>query len=170
MSSRLIASLQRLPQVQPIETTVDSPAARRSTFAIPAAFRASELQEYSIESEQDVAINTEKGKGYVEPLLIVEGGETAIDWTPGSPHAARLRRRRRDALRHQRERRADQGDAVASTPTSKCPQVRAIPIAAASVVGLYLHLSGDSLPRAAGLGHRRRHGQGNHRRSRCSCC
>jgi ABC-type transport system involved in multi-copper enzyme maturation permease subunit len=80
---RAWASLQRLLAVRPIETTVTVPP-RTEDFAAPAAFRASELQEYYLESEQDVAVNVAPGKGYVEPLIQVLGGER-YQWAPGSP-------------------------------------------------------------------------------------
>ncbi|RIK85616.1 MAG: hypothetical protein DCC67_03575 [Planctomycetota bacterium] len=132
---RIVASLQRLPKVQPIVAEVTVPAATKD-FAVGAAFRASELQQYSISSEQDVAINTEVGKGYVQPLLIVEGGEP-YQWQPGSAVP-----------------RAFDGDVTTLYVTNESdaptkvslrlitdveqPQVRAIPIAAASVVGLFV--------------------------------
>ncbi len=58
---KLTTSLQRLPSVQPIVIDVEVPA-RETDFAVPASFLASELQRYMIKSDQDVAINTDKGK------------------------------------------------------------------------------------------------------------
>jgi ABC-type transport system involved in multi-copper enzyme maturation permease subunit len=132
---RTIDSLKRLPDVRPISGEVDVPP-RTQDKVIEASFRSSELQSYSIESEQDVAINTEKGKGYVEPLLLIQGGEPR-QWTPGGTIP-----------------RGFEGDVEAlyvtnesDSPTKvryslnmdvETPQVRAIPIAAVSVVGLFL--------------------------------
>jgi ABC-type transport system involved in multi-copper enzyme maturation permease subunit len=130
-----IASLQRLWQVTPIDVTV-TVGPRAKDVPVPVAFRASELQEFTIESEQPVAVNVEPGQGYVEPVLIVEGGEPYA-WTPGSPRA-----------------RGFEGEVAtlyltnatdASTDVTirmrldvETPEVHAIPVAAGSVVALYL--------------------------------
>ena len=131
----IIDSLARLPMVQPIMTEATVPA-RTKDFAVPAAFRANELQRYTFKSEQDVALNAEAGKGYVDPLIVVQGGETYA-WSPGGA-----------------TQRGFEGDVTTLYVTNESdspsklslelhadvetPQVRSIPVAAASVVGLYL--------------------------------
>jgi ABC-type transport system involved in multi-copper enzyme maturation permease subunit len=133
--NRLLASLVRLPHVQPIEVEVEIPAGAKDHL-IPAAFHASELQQYSINSDQDVAINTEEGKAYVDPLLIIQGGEPR-HWAPGG---AVERTFEGDV---QTLYVTNESDVPAKLRLSlhtdvEVPQVRAIPIAALSTIGLYL--------------------------------
>jgi ABC-type transport system involved in multi-copper enzyme maturation permease subunit len=138
---RMMASLQRLPSVQPIVIDVEVPA-RESDFAVPASFVASELQRYTIKSDQDVAINTEKGKGFVEPLLIVEGSETEpLEWTPSTSQFATSDRAFEGpvtTLFITNESDAATDVALRFYTDVEMPQVRAVPIAAVSTVGLYL--------------------------------
>jgi ABC-type transport system involved in multi-copper enzyme maturation permease subunit len=134
--NRLIASLQRLRTVQPIEREVEVPA-RKVDFPIKAAFRASELQKYSIRSDQDIAINTEKGKGYIDPLMIVEGSDQeAYEWAAGG-----LTQRYFDGdvsnLYVTNEADIPTTVELSFQTDVEMPQVRAVPIAAISVVGLY---------------------------------
>ncbi len=88
---RMLNSLARLPNVaklfgdvgvgtQNFEITVPE---RSSDIPVSASFRADELQDYFLESEQDVAVNTEPKKGFSEPLLQIEGGQP-YHWRPGS--------------------------------------------------------------------------------------
>ena len=134
---RLVASLQRLPKVESIERTVEVPA-READFSIQAAFRASELQRYSIRSDQDVAINTEKGKGYVDPLLLVEGSETdAREWAPGG-QIERGFEGEVTTLYVTNESDAPTTVSLQLDTDVEMPQARAVPIAAASTVGLFL--------------------------------
>lgn len=131
---RVLASLQRLPKVQPIVEEASVPPGAKD-FEINAPFRASELQEYSLASDQDVAINTEPGKGYVEPLLILPGG-APYEWEPGS---AAQRAFEGDISKLYVTNETNQPAKVSLTLYTDVeqPQVRAIPIAAASVVGLF---------------------------------
>jgi hypothetical protein len=131
---RLMASLERLPEVQPISGEVVVPA-RTPDFKVDAAFRSSELQAYSIESEQDVAINVEKGKGYVDPLLLIQGGEVRR-WTPGGT-VERGFENEVEALYVTNESDAASKLRYAFDMDVEMPQVRAIPIAAVSVFGLF---------------------------------
>jgi ABC-type transport system involved in multi-copper enzyme maturation permease subunit len=132
---RMFASLQRLPKVQPIAEQVTVPPQTKDQ-PIAAAFRASELQSYSIKSDQDVAVNIEKGKGYLDPLIVVQGGEPYA-WAPGS---ATARGFEGDVTQLYV---TNESDAPATLDLQlsadvEMPQVRAVPIAAASTVGLYL--------------------------------
>jgi ABC-type transport system involved in multi-copper enzyme maturation permease subunit len=128
------ASLRRLPNVQPIEASVTVPAGEQD-FAIAAPFRANELQSYSITSEQDVAVNTEKGKGYVYPVLVIQGGEP-YEWAPGS---ATPRGFEDDAssLYVTNDSDVDSEVAVKLYADVEMPAVRTIPIAAVSTIGLF---------------------------------
>ncbi len=134
---RVLSSLQRLPSVQPIELDVEVPA-REVDFPIAAAFRASEVQRYSIKSDQDVAINADRGKGFVDPLIVVEGSERdAFEWAPGGS-ADRGFDGDVTTLYVTNESDAPTNVVLRIDTDVEMPQVRAIPIAAAGTVGLYL--------------------------------
>ncbi|QDT72673.1 ABC transporter permease [Lacipirellula limnantheis] len=132
---RIMASLKRLPDVAPIVEKVEV-GPRKADVEIPASFRATELQSFTITSDQDVAVNVAAKKGFVEPLILVQGGEP-YSWSPGSSTP-----------------RGFEGDVTTVYVTNESdspanvsiqmytdvetPQVRAIPIAAASTIGLYV--------------------------------
>lgn len=83
MNSReVFDSLSRLNSVGEIRQEFTVPAGAQD-HEVAISFRADELQSYTIESEQDLAVNSEKGKGYVEPILQVEGDQL-FQWSPGS--------------------------------------------------------------------------------------
>jgi ABC-type transport system involved in multi-copper enzyme maturation permease subunit len=133
-----IASLERLNQVAPVQETI-TVEAKAKDVPITAVFRSSELQEYSIESEQDVAINVEKDKGFIEPLLVVEGaadGAEPVRWSPGSP---RPRLFDGDVATIYVTNDADAPTVVKVNFLAdvEMPEVHAIPVAAASVIALY---------------------------------
>ena len=79
---RMLSSLQRLPYVGPIpvEQPIDAGAI---DFPLQVSFNVDELREYTLESEQDVAVHVEAGKGFADPLLIVDNN-VPYHWTPGS--------------------------------------------------------------------------------------
>src|SRR5690349_17558142 len=58
--SQTIASLKRLPYVESIHRTVEVKP-QTDDMVVEAPFRASELQSYSIASDQDVAVNVAPG-------------------------------------------------------------------------------------------------------------
>ena len=78
--ARMVSSLQRMSQVGPqtFEVTVKPQTADQ---AVPLSFRVDELQSFSLESEQEIAVSAEEGKGFAEPLLIVDDG--LFRWKPG---------------------------------------------------------------------------------------
>lgn len=134
---RMLASLRRLPQVRSIEVDATVPAKERD-FPLAAAFRASEVQRYSIHSEQDVAVNVEQGKGFVEPLLVVEGSETeGLEWAPGGS-ADRAFEDEVATLYLTNNSDVPSKVRVRIDLDVEMPQVRAVPIAAAGTIGLYL--------------------------------
>ncbi|HEX6962591.1 MAG TPA: ABC transporter permease subunit, partial [Lacipirellula sp.] len=94
------------------------------------------LQAYSIDSNQDVAINVEKGKGYVDPLLLVQGGEPR-EWKPGGT-VERVFEDEVETLYVTNESDAPTTVSYSFITDVETPQVRAIPIAAISTVGLFL--------------------------------
>lgn len=78
---RMLSSLQRASAVgeSTFEVTVEP---QTSDQAVPLSFRVDELQRFSIKSEQEIAVTVEEGKGYTDPLLIVEDED--YQWEPGS--------------------------------------------------------------------------------------
>jgi ABC-type transport system involved in multi-copper enzyme maturation permease subunit len=79
---RMWTSLTRLPNVGPLAFEVTVPP-ETTDFEVPLSVRVDELQNYSIESAEDLAINVESGKGFNAPLLQVDGGQL-LQWSPGS--------------------------------------------------------------------------------------
>jgi hypothetical protein len=132
---RIMASLKRLPDVAPIVETVEV-APRKSDVEVPAAFRANELQSFTIASDQDVAINVAAKKGFVEPLILVQGGEP-YSWAPGSS-TPRGFEGEVTTLFVTNESDLPAKVSIQMYADVETPQVRAIPIAAASTVGLYV--------------------------------
>ena len=143
-----LSSLQRLPSVGPVDRTI-TVKPRITDEPVAAAFRSTELQEYLIESEQDIAINVEKGKGYVEPLLMIQGGEP-LHWFPGGPEALAFEG---DVETLYITNESDELTKVTLRfmPDVEMPEVHTIPITAASVVVLYVLYFGIRFlfPRAA---------------------
>ena len=78
---RVVSSLRRLSDVGPqkFEVTIE---AQTPDHPVQVPFRVDELQSYSLESEQEIAVSSEKGKSFAEPLVIVDDG--LYHWTPGS--------------------------------------------------------------------------------------
>ncbi len=76
---RLLSSLQRLPAVGPISISTTIPAGQVDQ-AVEVSFRVDELQRFTIDSEQELAVNVEPGRGFSNPLLIVEDGR--YQWLP----------------------------------------------------------------------------------------
>jgi ABC-type transport system involved in multi-copper enzyme maturation permease subunit len=133
--NRLWESLQRLPDVHPIAATQEVPA-RTADVEIPAQFRASELQRYSISSDQDVAINVEPKKGYVDPLLVIQGGEPR-EWAPGGT-VERVFEGDVNSLYVTNDSDVPAKVTVSLQTDVELPQARSIPIAAVSTIGLVL--------------------------------
>ncbi|QDS98444.1 ABC transporter permease subunit [Adhaeretor mobilis] len=75
-----IESLKRLPSVSTVEKTIT--VEEGSEQELPLVFKSSELQSYSFDSEQEIVVNLEAGKGYADPLLTVEA-QTPYKWSPG---------------------------------------------------------------------------------------
>jgi len=131
---RMFSSLQRLPHVgsQNFEVTVDP---RTSDKEVQLAFRVDELQSYSLESEQEIAVNLEKDKGFANPLLIVE--DQLYNWTPGN----NLERGFEEDV--QTLYLTNESDLPTTVQGSfvtdvEMPEVHHLPLAAGSVIGLFL--------------------------------
>ncbi|MCA9237333.1 MAG: ABC transporter permease subunit [Planctomycetales bacterium] len=132
--SAVMESLGRLTAVGPKVVQVTVPA-NSEDFPVPLVFRGEELQEYVIDSDEDVAVNTEEGKGYVDPLVLVEGGDQ-YRWTPGSP-TPRGFDEDVTTLYVTNETASDSDFTFLAETDVKTPQARQIPIAAVSVIGLF---------------------------------
>ncbi|MGI9430225.1 MAG: ABC transporter permease, partial [Bythopirellula sp.] len=135
---RMMSSLKRLQHVGPkaFEVNVEAQTDGKATeVAVPLNFRVDELQNYSIESEQEVAVTTEAGKGFSEPLMIIDDG--LYTWTPGS-NLARGFEADVETLYFNNE--SDLATVVKGEFVSdvEMPEVHFLPLAAGCVVGLYL--------------------------------
>ncbi|NOY42934.1 MAG: hypothetical protein GXP26_14005 [Planctomycetes bacterium] len=131
---QVVSSLQRLPYVGPI--SLEQKIEPGTTEEISIAFRADELLSYTIESEQEIAVNVEPDKGFAEPLIIVEGGQL-YKWSPGSNRARGFDE---NVQKLYFSNESDLATVVTATFNTdvEMPQVHDLPTVAASVVGLYL--------------------------------
>lgn len=133
--SELINSLKRLTNVGRVEVTATIPA-NTPDYPLEISFRPEELQSYSFDSEQDLAVNIEKGKGYIEPVLQIEGNQL-YQWSPGSS-LPRSFEDEVDTLYFTNETDLPSKVTVIFTSDVAIPEVHYLPVAALSVVGLYL--------------------------------
>jgi len=133
---RMLTSIQRLSQVgsQTFEVTVEPQTTEKPETAVPLAFRSDELQSYSLESEQEIAVSVEAGKGFAEPLVIVDDG--LYNWTPGNNVARGFDA---DVTTLYITNESDLPTTVQGTFVSdvEMPQVHYLPLAAGSVIGLF---------------------------------
>lgn len=135
MSPReVFESLARLNAVGEIREEITVPAGAQD-HELPISFRADELQSYTIESEQDIAVNSEKGKGYVEPTLQVEGNQL-YQWSPGS-NLPRGFEEDVETLYLTNDSDLDSKVTVIFNSDVEMPEVHYLATAALGVVGLY---------------------------------
>ena len=131
--ARMVSSLQRMSQVGPqtFEVIVKPQTADQ---AVPLSFRVDELQGFSLESEQEIAVSIEEGKGFAEPLLIVDDG--LFRWRPGD-NAARGFEADVSTLYITNE--SDLPTTVKGTFISdvEMPEVHYLPLTAGCVIGLF---------------------------------
>jgi ABC-type transport system involved in multi-copper enzyme maturation permease subunit len=134
-TSAVVDSLRRLPDVGTANYNLTVPE-RSEDVELEVDFRASELQRYALESEQDLVVGVEEEKSYSDPLILVEGGEPYL-WTPSSK-----RQRLLDGWVTQLYV-TNQSDVPAEltlevTTDVEMPEVHQVPVTAAAVVGLYV--------------------------------
>jgi len=133
---RMISSLKRMPQVGPVSFEVTVPANTSDFEVSDLAFNKDELVRYSIESERDIALNIEPGKGFTKPLILVEGGPL-YQWSPGSnlPRAFE-----ENVTRLFVSNESDLPTVVKGTFLTEVemPEVHDLVVSASSVVALYL--------------------------------
>ena len=132
--SRMVSSLQRLPYVGP-QSFEEVVKAQTPDFPVTLDFRVDELQSYTIESEQAIAIAVEKGKGFAEPTVIVDDGR--YQWTPSNSMARGFES---DTTMLYITNESDLETTVRGefVFNAELPEVRCIPLAAGCTVGLYL--------------------------------
>jgi ABC-type transport system involved in multi-copper enzyme maturation permease subunit len=131
---QVLHSLRRIPNVGPQTVSVSVPA-RTEDLEVDIKFESDELQSYSLTSEQDLIVGVEKGKAYSSPLILVEGGE-AYQWTP-SAKRQRLFTGPVDRVFVTNESDAPAELTIATQTDVPLVQVRQIPIAAATILGIY---------------------------------
>jgi len=133
---RMTSSIKRMPYVGPEKFEVSIPANTPDFEVDSVAFHVDELVKYSIESEQDVALNIEKGRGFSKPLVLVEGGQL-YQWLPGSnlPRAFE-----EDVNRLYISNESDLPTVVKGTFQTEIemPEVHDLLVTSGSVVALYL--------------------------------
>ncbi len=129
-------SLQRLPDVGTYETSIKIPP-RTDDLEVPVNFESDELQRYKFSSDQqDLVIGVEPGKAYSSPLIRVEGSEDYV-WTPS---AKRQRLFNGPATKIYVTNKSDAETTLNMEIRTDVPipEVRKIPVAAASVIAIYL--------------------------------
>ncbi len=132
---KMLSSLERVPHVGTIQFQQElEPGA--TDVEVPVSFLIDELLSYTVESDQEIAMNVEPGKGFAEPLILVEGG-LLYKWSPGS-NLARGFDENIEKLYLSNE--SDLATLVTATfhTDVAMPEVHDLPIVAASVIGFYL--------------------------------
>lgn len=134
-TDRMWSSLQRIWETGPQSFTVEVPA-ETNDYEVALPIRVDELQRYEIRSQEDIAIHTEPEKGFIEPLLIVEGGDT-YEWLP-SRTVARGFEEDFDTLYISNESGLPTEVRADFITDVEMPQVHDMKISVFCVVGLYL--------------------------------
>ncbi len=133
---RVVSSLQRMSQVGPqtFEVVVEPRTSEKPDTTVPLAFRIDELQSYSLECEEDIAVSLEPGKGFVEPLMIIDEGQ--YQWTPTNNKSRGFES---DVSALYITNESDLPITVKGTFVSdvEMPEVRYLPLTAGCVVGLF---------------------------------
>lgn len=78
----VVAAASRVWAVGPETISAEVPAGE-TNHRLDVSFRADELAQFSISSDQDVSLSTSDGTALSEPLIVVEGGEP-YEWRPGA--------------------------------------------------------------------------------------
>ena len=134
-TDRMWASLQRVFQTGPQELNIEVPP-ETNDYQVSLPVRVDELQSYTIDSQEDIAIHTEPEKGFIEPLLVVQGGQT-YNWSP-SKTVTRGFEDDFETLYISNESGLSTTVKATFLTDVEMPQVHDIPITALSVVGLFL--------------------------------
>jgi len=131
----VVTSLRRLPYVGPVQKTFSIPA-HTEDFVVNVGFHSDELTRYEFESPQNLMINVEPGKVADKPLMFLEANN-ANSWTPG-PFFKSAFTGVVPKLYVTNEGDAPVDLSVDLETSVEVPQVRDLPLIAASVVGFYL--------------------------------
>lgn len=130
---RMLSSLQRLSAVgtTAFEVTVEP---QTSDFPVELDFRVDELQSYIINSDQEIAVSTEEGKGYADPTIVIE--DAKYEWQPGDNEPRGFDT---DVSTIYLTNESDLSTVVTGEFVTdvEMPEVHYLPIAAGSVVGLF---------------------------------
>lgn len=132
---RMWTSLKRLPDVGTLTFEVTVPP-ETNDFEVPLSVRIDELQNYSLESAEDLAVNVEPGKGFTAPLLQVDGGQL-LQWSPGSSKA-RTFDSDFDTLYLTNQSSLPTGVKGALVTDVEMPEVHDLAASAVSVIGLFV--------------------------------
>jgi ABC-type transport system involved in multi-copper enzyme maturation permease subunit len=133
--SEVFDSLGRISSVGRIEKTITVPAGAQDEV-LAVSFRPDELQSYFIESEQDVAVNVEKGKKYIAPLIEVQGDQL-YKWSPGE-NLPRGFEENVEELYLTNDSDLDSKVTLIFESDVEMPEVHYLKTAALGVIGLYL--------------------------------
>jgi len=132
---QVLNSLKRLPVVGSSTVKVSIPA-HTDDLEVPVQFESDELRSYSFAGDQDLVIGLEPGKAYSNPLILVEGGE-AYEWSPSSK-AQRLFSGPVAKVFVTNQSDAPTELTVKLNTDVPLREVRQIPIAAATILAIYL--------------------------------
>lgn len=134
-TQRMWASLQRVFETGEKTINVEVPP-ETNDFEVSLPIRVDELQKYKIDSQEDVAIHVEPEKGFIEPLIVVQGGQT-YEWSP-SRTITRGFEDDFDTLYLSNESGLSTIVDATFTTDVEMPEVHDIAISASCVIGLFV--------------------------------
>ena len=131
----IMTSLHRLPHVGRVQETVTIPA-HQEDFEVKVNFHSDELTHYEFDSPQKLIIGDEPGQAFIKPLIYLSANEPN-SWTP-SPYNKRAFDGQVSKLYVTNENDAPVDLNIDLETSVEMPEVRDLPLIAASVVGIYL--------------------------------
>lgn len=134
-ADKVLESLRRLPSMgtQTVTTTLEP---RSEDVEVPVAMIAEEVVDYQIESDQDIRVAAAPELAYTKPSAVVQGGEP-YQWTTKSKLPRGLTGKV-DAVYLTNDGDAPAEVTLSFTSEARTPEVRQIPITAASFVAIVL--------------------------------
>jgi ABC-type transport system involved in multi-copper enzyme maturation permease subunit len=134
-TDRVLESLRRLPSMGTQTVTVELEP-RSEDVAVPLSLVAEEVVAYRIDSDQDIRLAGAPEMAYSRPGAVVQGGET-YQWTTKSKLPRGLSGKV-DTIYLTNDGDAPANVTLAFTNEARTPEVRQIPIVAASLVAIVL--------------------------------
>ncbi len=134
-TDRVLESLRRLPSMGTQTVTVELEP-RSEDVAVPLSLVAEEVVAYRIDSDQDIRLAGAPEMAYSRPAAVVQGGET-YQWTTKSKLPRGLAGKI-DTIYLTNDGDAPANVTLAFTSEARTPEVRQIPITAASLVAIVL--------------------------------